>query len=127
MESSTENNYYTYQEYEINATFPKQPENSLKHLIDYRIKLKSTEEVSFEPLESRLLPTACKVTRKPGDLCMHLKPNESLPLTFESDGFISPNYRGRIYVKLVNYSNEVKTVPEGTEVGYIVLQPFAIE
>ena len=127
MNLSTKNSYYTYQEYEISSNFPKQPEDSLKHLIDYRIQLKSTEQVTFEPLESRLLSTAFKVTSKPGDLCIHLKRSETLPLTFESDGFISPNYRGQVYVKLVNYSNEVKTIPEGTVVGYIILQSFAIE
>ena len=36
------------EDYVINASFPKQPKNTLKHLIEYRIKLLLKEEVLIE-------------------------------------------------------------------------------
>ena len=70
-------------DFEINSTFPRQPENVLKHLIDYRIKLLLKDDVFLEPGDSQWLATTCKISRKPGDLCIHLKPSETLPVTFE--------------------------------------------
>ena len=114
-------------DYEINSTFPRQPENALKHLIDYRIKLFLKDDVFLEAGDHQLVATTCKITRKCGDLCIHLKPSETLPVTFESEGYISSGFRGRILIKLTNYSGEDRKIPAGTEAGYMILSPFALE
>ena len=113
-------------DFEINSTFPRQPENALKHLIDYRIKLLLKDDVFLEAGESQFVATTCKITRKPGELCIHLKPSESLPVTFESKGYIHGAFRGRIMIKLTNYSGEVQKILAGTEAGYAILTPYVL-
>ena len=58
---------------------------------------------------------------------MYLKPSDTLPVIFESEGHISSGFHGRILVKLTNYSGEDRKLPAGTEAGYIILSPFALE
>ncbi len=36
------------EDYEITSSFPKQPENSLRHLIEYRIKLLLKDDIFLE-------------------------------------------------------------------------------
>jgi dUTPase len=115
------------EDYEITSSFPKQPESSLRHLIEYRIKLLLKDDIFLEAGESQFAATACKITRKPMELCMHLKPSETLPVTFESEGYISSGFRGRVLIKLTNYSGEDRKIPAGTEAGYMILSPFALE
>ena len=43
----------------------------------------------------------CKVKEK--KLFMYLVPSDTLPLTFESGGYIDGNFQGRVMVKLTNY------------------------
>ena len=50
-------------DYKISSEFPKIPEENLRHLIDYRIKLLLKDEVTLNPSESELVPTACKISR----------------------------------------------------------------
>ena len=114
-------------DFEINSTFPRQPENALKHLIDYRIKLLLKDDVFLEAGADQLLATTCKITRKCGDLGIHLKPSETLPVTFESEGYIHDSYRGRIMIKLTNYSGEARTIPAGAEAGYAILTPGVLK
>ena len=110
-------------DFEISSTFPRQPENVLEHLIDYGIKLLLKDDVFLEPGESQLLATTCRITRKCGDLCIHLKPSEKLPVTFESKGYICEGYCGRITIKLTNYSGEARTILAWSEAGYAILTP----
>ena len=98
----------------------------MRHLIEYRIRLLLKRDVVLEPAESQLVPTACRIAKKSTKLSMHLKGYEHLPVAFESDGFISPKYRGVIYVKLTNYSERVVKLSSGMIVGYVILQPFAL-
>ena len=114
-------------DYEISSTFPTIPEENLRHLIDYRIKLLLKNEVTLNPSESELVPTACTISRRRPKLAMHLKACEHLPVAFESDGFVCPKYCGVVSVKLTNYSNTTVNLAPGTVLGYIVLQPFALE
>ena len=85
------------------------------------------DDIFLEAGESQFAATACKITRKPMELCMHLKPSETLPVTFESEGYISSGFRGRILIKLTNYSGEDRKIPAGTEARYMILSPFALE
>ena len=50
---------------------------------------------------------------------MHLIPYENLPLSFESGGYISRKYSGRLVTKLTNYSVNSVKLSSGTPVGYI--------
>ena len=65
--------------------------------------------------------------RSMSKLSMFLTPYENLPLSFESGGYISRKYRGRIVIKLTNYSTNSIKLHSGTIVGYIVMQPFSME
>ena len=113
-------------DYMISSSFPKEPEHDLRHLIDYRIKLLLKDEVLLGPSDSQLVATCCKISCKPPNLSMHLKGYENLPVTFESDGFISPKYNGIVYVKLSNFSNNQVKLPSGAIVDYLILQPFSL-
>ena len=65
--------------------------------------------------------------RKNQNLSMHLIPYENLPLSFESKGYISRRYSGRVMIKLTYYSANNIKLTAGTTVGYIVMQPFSME
>ena len=68
-----------------------------------------------------------KLKRSMSKLSMFLTPYENIPLNFESGGYISRKYRGRIVIKLTNYSTNSIKLHSGTTVGYIVMQPFGME
>ena len=58
---------------------------------------------------------------------MFLIPHENMSLVFESGGYISENFKGRIVLKLANYSSKIIQLQSGTPIGYLVLQPFSLE
>ena len=58
---------------------------------------------------------------------MFLIPAENMRLDFQSGGYISGNYKGRVLVKLANYSGKIMKLNSGTPVGYIVLTPYSLE
>ena len=58
---------------------------------------------------------------------MFLIPTENMRLDFQSGGYISTNYKGRVLVKLANYSGKIVKLQSGTPVGYIVLTPYSLE
>ena len=115
------------EDYVINASFPKQPEKTLRHLIEYRIKLLLKEDVFIEAGESRLVTTSCMVERRSSDLCMLLKPPENLPFAFGSEGYIHPTFHGSVSIKLTNYWGETRHILPGTLVGYLILSPHGLE
>ena len=57
---------------------------------------------------------------------MHLIPCENLPLSFESGGYISRKYSGRVVTKLTNYTANSVKLNSGTPIGYIIMQPFSL-
>ena len=81
--------------------------------------------------ETRGVNTSCLMKGKlkglMSKLSMFLTPFENLPLSFESGGYISRKYRGRVVIKLTNYSTNSIKLHSGTKVGYIVMQPFSLE
>ena len=115
------------EDYVINASFPKQPKNTLKHLIEYRIKLLLKEEVLMEAGDTQLVSTSCKIERRSSDLCLLLKPPENLPFAFGSEGYIHPGFHGQVSIKLTNYSAETRKILPGTLVGYVILSPHGLE
>ena len=115
------------EDYVINASFPKQPKNALKHLIEYRIKLLVKEEVLIRAGETRVVPTSCKIERRSSDLCMYIIQPEDIPFTFGSGGYIHPNFHGQVWIKLTNYSAEAGKILPGALVGYVILSPHGLE
>ena len=113
-------------DYTIDSFFPQEPEYSLRHLIDYRIKLLLKDELVLESSETQLVATCCKISKKSPDLSMHLKGYEHLPVSFENEGIISSKFQGVVYVKLTYYSNSKVVLPSGAIVGYLILQPFSL-
>ena len=58
---------------------------------------------------------------------MYLVPYENLPLSFESGGYMDGNFKGRVVVKLTNYSTKKVKLTSGTSIEYIAMQPFSME
>ena len=113
-------------DYILEDFFPKTLPYPLQPLIEYRIKLVTKENIILLGGESLQVNTAC-VIKKKNQLRMHIKPYENLPVKFESVGYIDTNYRGRVSVKLVNYTSKKIKMCSGTSVGYIVMQPFSLQ
>ena len=113
-------------DYTIGSSFPQEPDYSLRHLIDYRIKLLLKDDVVLESSETQLVATCCKISNKSPNLSMHLKGYEHLPVSFENEGIISSKFQGVVYVKLTNYSSNKVMLTPGAIVGYLILQPFSL-
>ena len=92
------------EDYELNSTFPPKAPYHLRHLIEFRLQLLLKENLSISPGETKLVATACNITEKLPRLSIYIKAPEKLPLLFESEGYVSHKYRGRIFVKVTNYS-----------------------
>ena len=99
----------------------------LQPLIEYRIKLVLKNDTRFLAGETQLINTSCIIRRKSTPkLSMFLSPYENLTLSFESGGYISRRYSGRVMTKITNYSADSVKLNSGTPVGYIVMQPFSL-
>ena len=108
--------------------FPKTIPYHLQPLIDHRIKLQIKSDSIVLPGETRVVNTTCVIKgKKRVKLSMFLTPHESLPLSFESGGYIDQKYAGRVMIKLTNYNNKKIHLNAGAFVGYIVIQPYSIE
>ena len=115
------------EDHNLQDFFPEQVPYQLHHLIEYRVKLLLKNDALFLPGETQVVNTSCilrgKIRRA---MSMHLIPYENLPLSFESGGYISRKYSGRVVTKLTNYSVNSVKLSSGTPVGYIVVQPFSL-
>ena len=108
--------------------FPKAIPYHLQPLIDHRIKLQTKSDTIVLPGETRVVNTTCVIKgKKRAKLSMFLTPHESLPLSFESGGYIDQKYVGRVMIKLTNYGHKKIHLNAGAFVGYIVIQPYSIE
>ncbi len=113
--------------YNLQDLFPEPVPYHLHHLIEYRIKLLLKNDALFIPGETQVVNTSCvlrgKIRRA---MSMHLIPYENLSLSFESGGYISRKYSGRVVTKLTNYTANSVKLNSGTPVGYILMQPFSL-
>ena len=108
--------------------FPKAIPYHLQPLIGHRIKLQAKSDNVILPGETQVVNTSCLIKGKNrAKLSMFLTPHESLPLSFESGGYIDPKYAGRLMIRLTNYTNKKVHLNAGTSIGYIVVQPYSIE
>ena len=114
-------------DYNLHDLFPVPVSHSLQQLVEYRIKLLLKNDVKFLSGETQVVNTSCMLKRKMTDgKSMHLLPYENLPLSFESLGYISENFSGRVKLKLTNYNSKSVKLTSGTPVGYLVLQSYSL-
>ena len=116
----------TEEDYDLQEFFPKTIPYHLQPLMEHRIKLLSKEDTLFYGGEIKLINTCCMLNKKikGTKLSMFLIPCENMPLVFESGGYISENFKGRIVVKLANYGSKIIQLQSGINLAYIVLQPY---
>ena len=118
------------EDYDLEDFSPSPIPYHLQPLIEYRIKLLLQKDTFFTAGETQVVNTSCLLKgklRKNQNLSMHLISYENLPLSFESKGYISRRYNGRVVIKLTNYSASNIKLTAGTTAGYIVMQPFSLE
>ena len=114
-------------DYNLHDLFPVPVSRSLQQLVEYRIKLLLKNDVKFLSGETQLVNTSCMLKRKMMEgKSMHLLPYENLPLSFESLGYISENFSGRVILKLTNYSSKSVKLASGSPAGYLVLQSYSL-
>ena len=116
-------------DYKLQEFFPKKIPYHLLPLIEHRVKLILKENTSFRGGEMKVVNTCCMLNGKVKgvNLSMFLIPAENTILDFQSVGYISSNYRGRVLVKLANYSGKTIKLQSGTTIGYIVMTPYSLE
>ena len=116
----------TEEDYDLQEFFPKTIPYNLQPLMEHRIKLLSKEDTVFYGGEIKLVDTCCLLSKKikGTKLSMFLIPHENIPLVFESGGYVSENFEGRIVVKLANSGSKIIQLQSGINLAYIVLQPY---
>ena len=115
-------------DYNLEDFFPNTISYKLQPLIEYRIKCIMKTDAHFLPGETQVVNTSCIMKgRGKFKLSMFLLPYENLPLSFESGGYIDRNFKGRVLIKLTNYSTKKVKVNSGACIGYIVMQPYSLE
>ena len=116
-------------DYTLKEFFPKTIPYHLQPLIEHRIQLILKENTTFHGGDIKVVNTCCMLNGelKRTKLSMFLIPTENLGLVFESGGYISNSYKGRVVVKLANHSGKTFKLQSGTPVGYLVLQPYSLE
>ena len=110
---------------EINQSFPRQP--ILEHLIpliEYRIKILALDDYIILPGQGGKVKTNTSITRKAGKLSMLLKPAENLSLRCNSEGLISPFFRGALSVEFENSGSDKVHICAGSLIAYLVMTPF---
>ena len=109
--------------------FPKPVPYHLQSQIEYRVKLILKENTTFYGGEMKVVNTSMKISGKlkGTKLSMFLIPIENLVLDFQSGGYISTSYKGRVMLKLANYSSKSIQLQSGTAIGYLVMQPYSLE
>jgi dUTPase len=117
------------EDYNLQEFFPKTIRYDLQSLIEHRVKLILKENTTFNGGEIKVVNTCIMLNGKlkGNKLSMFLIPAENMRLDFQSGGYISSNYKGRVLVKLANYSGKIIKLQSGTPVGYIVLTPYSLE
>ena len=116
-------------DHDLQDYFPKPVPYHLQSQIEYRIKLILKENTTFYGGEMKVVNTSVKISGKlkGTKLSMFLIPIENLVLDFQSGGYISTSYKGRVMLKLANYSSKSIQLQSGTAIGYLVMQPYSLE
>ena len=110
---------------EINQSFPRQPAlEYLLPLIEYRIKILALDDYIFLPGQGGKVRTNTSITRKAGKLSMLLKPAENLSLRCNSEGLISPFFRGSLSIEFENWGSDKVYICAGSLLAYLIMTPF---
>ena len=115
------------EDYNLEEFFPKKIPYNLLPYIEHRVKLILKENTTFHGGDIKVVNTCCMLNGKGTKLSMFLIPMENMPLDFQSGGYIASNYKGRVLVKLANYSEKTIKLQSGTPVGFVVLTPYSLE
>ena len=115
------------EDYKLEEFFPKKIPYNLLPYIEHRVKLILKENTTFHGGDIKVVNTCCMLNGKGTKLSMFLIPMENMPLDFQSGAYIASNYKGRVLVKLANYSAKSIKLQSGTPIGYIVLTPYSLE
>ena len=93
-------------DYNLHEFFPKPIKEKIQPFIEHRVKLILKNNTSFRGGEVKVVDTCCILggKLKGTQLSMYLIPAENmLGLDFQSSGFISEDFKGRVLVNLANY------------------------
>ena len=113
------------QQVEINQSFPRRPiQEELASMIEYRIKILLNCDEVLKPGQTKEVQTNLTVKRKCGNLSLLILSADLKTTRFCSEGFLSPNMRGRLTVTLNNPQNSDVYLAAGTIVSFLVLAPF---
>ena len=114
-------------DYTVSSYFPSNEPYCYQYLLEHRIMILSSECIILNPGVRCLVPTNLKmsITRSKKH-SYYLQENEKLPLKLENEGFIHSNYRGRIYLNLVNLTSNTINIPAGFIVGYLLISPVGV-
>ena len=115
------------EDYNLEEFFPKKIPYNLLPYIEHRVKLILKENTTFHGGDIKVVNTCCMLNGKGTKLSMFLIPMENMPLDFQSGGYIASNYKGRVLVKLANYSVNSMKLQSGTPIGYIVMTSYSLE
>ena len=97
------------------------------HLLDLRVKLLLKEDLVISQYESKFVKTACVIANTDLDFSMYILQHEKCPLTLLTDGYISEQFAGRVWIKLANKTTKLVKLCSGTEVGYVLLNTFSLK
>ena len=97
------------------------------HLFDLRVKLLLKEDLIICPYENKFVKTTCLISNNDLDFSMYVLQHELCPLTLLSNGYVSEQFSGRIWLKLANNTQKLLKLCSGAEVGYILLNTFALK
>ena len=113
------------QQVEINQSFPRRPiHEELVSMIEYRIKILLNYDEILKPGQTKEVQTNLTVKRKCGNLSLLILSADLKTTRFCSEGFLSPNMRGRLTVTLNNPQSSDVYLAAGTIVSFLVLAPF---
>ena len=97
------------------------------HLLDLRVKLLLKEDLILSPYENMFTKTACIIACDELDFSLHILQHEQCPLTLLTEGYISEQFSGSVWVKLAKNSPKIIKLHAGFEVGYILLNTIALK
>ena len=131
MEKSKHLSIHTEEDdYHLQSFFPKGIPKNIEPLIEHRVKLLLKEDTIFQPGEMQYVNTCCIIDGKlkGAKFSMFLIPAENMfGLVTQSSDFVSRDFRGRIHLKLGNYSEKKIILQKGSLCGYLVLSPYTLE
>lgn len=108
-------------EYEVNECFPPKPPLGYQYLFDCRLKLLLYEAETINAGETKQMPTTCVIAPNCSWI-LSIKPNPEHSLMIQEEYIKSSLYKYRVIVSVTNITSEIKFLPKGLCIGYLLLQ-----